>query len=162
VVAIFGTFAYIAWRTVQGTLSIGAMIMYYGAFQVGLSSLQQMLGGLAGLYEDNLFLTYFHEFQTLERTVHDPSDQRPVPRPMAAGIAFENVSFSYPDTDRSAIDNVSFAVRPGEVTALVGATASARRRWSSSSAGSTTRSRAVLPSTAAICGSSGSSICGAP
>ena len=124
--AIFGTFAYIAWRTVQGTLSIGAMIMYYGAFQVGLSSLQQVLGGLAGLYEDNLFLTYFHEFQTLERTVHDPSDPRPVPRPMAAGIAFENVSFSYPDTDRSAIDNVSFAVRPGEVTALVGANGSGK------------------------------------
>jgi ABC-type bacteriocin/lantibiotic exporters, contain an N-terminal double-glycine peptidase domain len=161
VAAIFGTFAYIAWRTVQGTLSIGAMIMYYGAFQVGLSSLQQVLGGLAGLYEDNLFLTYFHEFQTLERTVHDPSDQRPVPRPMAAGIAFENVSFSYPDTDRSAIDNVSFAVRPGEVTALVGANGSGKTT-SSSSAGSTTRSRAVLPSTAAICGSSGSSICGAP
>jgi ATP-binding cassette subfamily B protein len=126
VAAIFGTFAYIAWRTVQGTLSIGAMIMYYGAFQVGLSSLQQVLGGLAGLYEDNLFLTYFHEFQTLERTVHDPPDPRPVPRPMAAGIAFENVSFSYPDTDRSAIDNVSFAVRPGEVTALVGANGSGK------------------------------------
>ena len=48
------------------------MIMYYGAFQVGLSSLQQVLGSLAGLYEDNLFLTYFHEFETLERAIDDP------------------------------------------------------------------------------------------
>ena len=120
VVAIFGTFSYIAWRTVQGTLSIGAMIMYYGAFQVGLSSLQQVLGGLAGLYEDNLFLTYFHEFETLERAIDDPPDPQPVPRPMRTGIAFEDVSFSYPDTDRTAIERVSLVVRPGEVAALVG------------------------------------------
>ena len=120
VVAIFGTFSYIAWRTIQGTLSIGAMIMYYGAFQVGLSSLQQVLGGLAGLYEDNLFLTYFHEFETLERAIDDPPDPQPVPRPMQTGIAFEDVSFSYPDTDRTAIDRVSLVVRPGEVAALVG------------------------------------------
>ncbi len=120
VVAIFGTFAYIAWRTIQGTLSIGAMVMYYGAFQLGLSSLQAVLGGLASLYEDNLFLTYFHTFQTLGRTVCDPSDPRPVPRPMGSGIAFEEVSFAYPDTDRTAIDRVSLTVRPGEVAALVG------------------------------------------
>ena len=120
VVAIFGTFAYIAWRTIQGTLTIGAMTMYYLAFQVGLSSLQQVLGGLAGLYEDNLFLTYFHEFETLERSIDDPPDPQPVPRPMQTGIAFEDVSFSYPDTDRTAIDRVSLIVRPGEVAALVG------------------------------------------
>ncbi len=120
VVAIFGTFAYIAWRTIQGSLTIGAMIMYYGAFQVGLSSLQQVLGGLAGLYEDNLFLTYFHDFETLERSIDDPPDPRPVPRPLRSGIAFEEVSFAYPDTDRTAIDRVSLTVRPGEVAALVG------------------------------------------
>ena len=120
VAATFGTFAYIAWRTVQGSLSIGSMIMYYGAFQVGLTSLQQVLTGLAGLYEDNLFLTYFHDFETLQRTVCDPPEPRPVPRPMRTGIQFEDVSFSYPDTGRVAIDQVSLVVRPGEVAALVG------------------------------------------
>ena len=120
VAAIFGTFAYIARRTIQGTLTIGAMTMYYLAFQVGLSALQQVLGGLAGLYEDNLFLTYFHEFETLERSIDDPPDPQPVPRPMQTGIAFEEVSFSYPDTERTAIDRVSLVVRPGEVAALVG------------------------------------------
>jgi len=39
---------------------------------------------------------------------------------MQTGIAFEEVSFSYPDTDRTAIDRVSLTVRPGEVAALVG------------------------------------------
>ncbi|HMK92340.1 MAG TPA: ABC transporter ATP-binding protein, partial [Thermoleophilia bacterium] len=120
VAAVFGTFAYIAWRTVQGTLSVGAMVKYYGAFQLGLSSLQQVLGSLAGLYEDNLFLTYFHEFQGLGRTVHDAADPRPVPRPMRDGVVFDRVSFAYPDTDRTAIDRVSLAIRPGEVAALVG------------------------------------------
>ena len=120
VVAIFGTFAYIARRTIQGSLSLGSMIMYYGAFQLGLSSLQQVLGGFAGLYEDNLFLTYFHEFQTLGRTVHDPPDPKPMPKPMHSGIVFEDVTFAYPDTARTAIEGVSLTIRPGEVAALVG------------------------------------------
>jgi ATP-binding cassette, subfamily B, bacterial len=120
VVAIFGTFAYIAWRTIQGTLTIGAMVRYYLAFQVGMTSLQTALGSLADLYEDNLFLTYFHEFQTLGRTVPDPLEPRAVPRPIREGISFEAVSFAYPDTDRQALERVSLTVLPGEVAALVG------------------------------------------
>jgi len=89
-------------------------------FQTSLSALQQVLSGLAALYEDNLFLTYFHEFQALGRTVHDPAAPRALPRPMRDGIVFDQVSFAYPDTDRTAIDRVSLAIRPGEVAALVG------------------------------------------
>ena len=41
--------------------------MYYQAFQTGLSSLAERPQGMAGLYEDNLFLTYYHEFMALDR-----------------------------------------------------------------------------------------------
>ena len=119
-VAVFGTFAFIAWRTVQGVISLGSMVMYYGAFQTGLSSLQSALSGLAGLYEDNLYLTYFYEFTALETKLAEPASPVPVPRPMATGVAFSGVSFSYPDTDRTALEDISLEIRPGEVAALVG------------------------------------------
>ena len=96
---MFGTFAYIAWRTLQGSITLGAMMMYYTAFNTGLNALQSVLGGVAGLYEDNLFLTYYHEFMALEPKVVDPPAPRPVPRPMRDGIVFEDVTFDYPDTD---------------------------------------------------------------
>ncbi len=120
VLAIFGTFAYIVWQTISGAISLGSMVMYYQAFQTGLTSLQAVLGGMAGLYEDNLFLTYYHEFMTLEPRVLPPAKPAHVPRPMTEGIRFEAVDFSYPDTDRTALADISLTVRPGEVAALVG------------------------------------------
>jgi ATP-binding cassette subfamily B protein len=118
--AIFGTFAYIVYETVQGVITVGGMVMYYQALQTGLSSLQSLLGGLAGLYEDNLFLTYLYDFLALEPKVLEPAHPRPVPRPMSEGIVFDEVSFRYPDTVRTALQTVSLRVRPGEVAALVG------------------------------------------
>ena len=120
VLAIFGTFAYIVWQTISGAITLGSMVMYYQAFQTGLSSLQAVLGGMAGLYEDNLFLTYYHEFMTLEPRVLPPAQPAPVPRPLTEGIRFDAVDFSYPDTDRTALEGISLSVRPGEVAALVG------------------------------------------
>ncbi len=120
VLAVFGTFAYIAWRTVKGALNLGQMTMYYGALQLALSSLQSLLAGLASLYEDNLFLTYFYEFMTLEPHLQSPSEPKPVPRPMREGVVFDAVTFQYPDTARTALDKISLAIKPGEVAALVG------------------------------------------
>lgn len=41
-------------------------------------------------------------------------------RPANAAVSFDHVSFTYPGSDRPALDDVSFSVLPGQVTALVG------------------------------------------
>jgi ATP-binding cassette, subfamily B, bacterial len=120
VLAVFGTFAYIAWRTIKGALNLGQMTMYYAALQLALTSLQSLLAGLASLYEDNLFLTYFYEFIALEPHLESPPQPKPVPRPMHEGVVFHDVTFQYPDTARTALDKVSLHIKPGEVAALVG------------------------------------------
>jgi ATP-binding cassette subfamily B protein len=54
-------------------------------------------------------------------SVTDPPDPVPLPRPVRGEIAFEAVRFQYPSRpSQSALDGVSFAVRPGETVALVG------------------------------------------
>ncbi len=40
--------------------------------------------------------------------------------PGNAAVSFDHVTFAYPGVDRPALDDVSFSVRPGQVTALVG------------------------------------------
>ena len=75
VLAIFGTLVYIAWRTINGVVSLGQMVMYYGALQTALTSLQSVLTGLASLYEDDLFLTYFYEFMAWSHIC----SRRPIP-----------------------------------------------------------------------------------
>jgi len=124
--AVFGTFAFIAWRTVQGLISLGSLVMYYQAFQTSLSSLQSVLGGLAGLYEDGLFLVYYQEFMEMEPQIKAPAQPRPVPRPLHDGVRFEGVRFSYPGSERTAIEKLDLELRAGEVTALVGGNGSGK------------------------------------
>ncbi len=40
--------------------------------------------------------------------------------PGNAAVSFDHVTFTYPGTDRPTLDDVSFSVQPGQVTALVG------------------------------------------
>jgi ATP-binding cassette, subfamily B, bacterial len=119
-IAIFGSLAFIAYRTVQGTMTLGDMVMYYQAFQRGQGYLRDMLGGLADLYEDNLFLSSFHDFLDLKSSVVPLHPRVPVPKPMKSGIVFDCVGFQYPSGDAKVLMQVSFTIRPGEVVALVG------------------------------------------
>ena len=78
------------------------------------------LGGLAELYENNLFLSSLYEFLALPRSVTEPEIRVPVPRPWSTGLHVEDIRFRYPGTDEIVLDGVSMEVRPGEIVALVG------------------------------------------
>jgi ATP-binding cassette subfamily B protein len=117
---VFGAFAYIAWRSYQGDLSIGDLVMYFGAVQRGQGAAQGLFAALGSLYEDNLFLTTLEDFMAVEPEVAAPPDPRPVPDPIRQGIALEGVSFRYPGSSRPLLEKIDLVIRPGEVVALVG------------------------------------------
>ena len=52
-----------------------------------------------------------------QKSMEEPDVQK---YPANAAVSFEHVTFTYPGTERPALLNVSFSVRPGQVTALVG------------------------------------------
>ena len=52
-----------------------------------------------------------------QKPMEEPNTMK---RPANADISFNHVTFTYPGTDCPALDDVSFTVRPGQVTALVG------------------------------------------
>lgn len=117
---VFGSYAFIAYRTVLGIVTLGDLVMYYQAFQRGQGFLRDVLGGMAGLYEDSLFLSNLYEFLDLKRKVVEPARPLPLPRPMRDGIVFDRVRFSYPESGRNVLENINLRIRPGEVVALVG------------------------------------------
>ncbi|PYN78473.1 MAG: ABC transporter ATP-binding protein [Candidatus Rokuibacteriota bacterium] len=120
ILAVFGAYAFIAYRAVQGAITIGDLVMYYQAFQRGQDFLREMLTGLAGLYEDHLFLRSVYEFLDLDRKVLEPPAPKPMPRPLRTGIVFDHVTFHYPTGTREVLQDVSLTIRPGESIALVG------------------------------------------
>ena len=118
--AIFGSYAFVAYQTLYGNISVGDMVMYFGAIQRGISFLQNILSSLAGLYEDNLFLSNFYEFLDLKPKVEEPLQPKPVPKPMQTGIVFDHVSFQYPTGTRKVLEDVTLTIRAGEHVAFVG------------------------------------------
>jgi ATP-binding cassette subfamily B protein len=101
VIVIYGLFALIAYRTMQGNQTIGDLVMFFQASQRGEGFLKGLLHGLARLYENNLFLSNLYEFLNLDRRVKEPPHPLNMPVPIRKGIKLENVSFIYPNTSRT-------------------------------------------------------------
>lgn len=120
IAAMFGALGFIVFRTVLGRITIGDLVMYYQAIQRGLGFFQSLLTGLSGLYEENLFISYFYEFLDVEETVTDPPVPRPMAEPVKEGISLEKVNFTYPQASEKILEDITFSIAPGEVVALVG------------------------------------------
>jgi ATP-binding cassette subfamily B protein len=124
--AIFFTLGLAAYQTLMGAITIGDLTAIYLGFQIGLSSLQAILQSLARLYEDNLFLAQFYQFLDLEPAVHTPQNPQPVPSRLQQGVAFKQVSFAYPGSQRTVLEGIDLSIAPGQVIALVGANGSGK------------------------------------
>ena len=120
ILALFGMLVFIASRTIQGAMTLGDMVMYYQAFQRAQGYLQEVMGGLAGLYEDSMFLNHFYDFLDLKPQTAAPQRCEAVPRPMQSGIVLEHVSFQYPTAGDEVLHDINLTIRPGEIVALVG------------------------------------------
>jgi ATP-binding cassette subfamily B protein len=119
--AVFAALAFIAGLAWKGSITIGSLVMYYSAFQVAVGAVSAVLAGLAGLYEDNLFLANYYDFLDLAPRVTAPEKPLAVPGRLERGVAFRGVTFTYPGGSRPVLENVDLAIAPGGVVALVGA-----------------------------------------
>ncbi len=116
----FAALAFVAQSALRHRISVGELVMYFGAFHIMLSSLRPTMSALSQLYENNLFLSALDEFLEVERQVREPAVAQPIPRPWRQGISVREVHFRYPGTEREVLRGVNLRIGPGEVVALVG------------------------------------------
>ncbi|MBT0609037.1 ABC transporter ATP-binding protein [Aequorivita echinoideorum] len=64
-----------------------------------------------------------NEFLSVEPAIQNLTEER---TPICGNIEFNNLTFTYPDTGITALNNVSFSVKPGETLAIVGNTGSGK------------------------------------
>lgn len=117
--AVLLTLLYIARETVNGILTFGQMAMFLLAFRQGMVAIKDLLGSLAGLYEDSLFIADTFEFLNLKENITPVSPVADI-TDMNRSITVENISFAYPGNERKAIADLSFEIKKGEIVALVG------------------------------------------
>jgi len=116
--AFYGAYAWIALAAIRGTISLGQMTMYLMLFKQGQSAVSASLSSISGMYEDNLYLSNLYEY--LEQPVPPVQGQlRHGPQP-GDGVRFEQVNFSYPDSEELALQQVNLHLKPGDSLALVG------------------------------------------
>jgi ATP-binding cassette subfamily B protein len=120
IVATIGVYAFLVKGALYGLVTLGDLVMFFQAAQRGQAYLNQFFGSIAGLYENNLFLSNVQEFLSLKPKIVEPICPKPLPHPAQKGIALHNVSFQYPNSDKKVLEDINLTIRPGEHIALVG------------------------------------------
>ncbi len=118
--AYYLAYALILRRALSGALSVGDLTLATGAFSRARSIMESLVSGLAGISEQSLFIKDLFDFFDSKPTIISKPDAISVPHPIKTGFEFENVSFSYPGSDKKVLSNVSFRFEAGEKIALVG------------------------------------------
>jgi ATP-binding cassette, subfamily B, bacterial len=113
------TIAMLSWLYASNRMSLAAAgTAVFGLYQLA-NRLQTLHFSATSLYEATLFIRDYSSFLTLEPEVQAAEGTRPAPESFDT-LSVEDVSFTYPESDRPAVDAVSLEIRRGEVVALVG------------------------------------------
>lgn len=117
--AVLVTLLFLAKETIGGTLTLGHMTMFVLAFRQGMIYIKELLGSLAGLYEDSLFIGDVFEFLNLREKIKAVPPVCKV-NDLLHSISVRDLSFTYPGNGSKTLNKVSFDIKKGEVIALVG------------------------------------------
>ena len=117
---IIGIIAFwIIMQVIKGIIPVGTMLFLITSITQLQTSLIAFLGRMARLHEQSLYVTDI--FKVLDTQPLLPRPLHPIHLDGATSkITFENVSFSYPHSEKTTLENVSLTINRGEKFALVG------------------------------------------
>ena len=115
-------YVYLFQQTTRGELSVGELTAYGSATILVWTTLNTSLANFAFMHRVGGFLTHLYDFLKRKPAIKisPKAFAKRVPRPIEKGIAFRDVHFRYPNTERNILDGISFHIPPGETVAIVG------------------------------------------
>jgi ATP-binding cassette subfamily B protein len=116
----YAAYAWIVWRAIAGSISLGDMTMYLSIFRGSQSTFESIFFGLSDLYENGLFMSNLFSFLALTPLM--PVAHRPSPAAASGrkGVEFRDVWFRYPAQEGWALRQIELTIHPREKIALVG------------------------------------------
>jgi len=119
-VGYYSAYVIILLRAVRGEITIGTLTFLAASFGRGRDVIQSILLSASNVFEQALYLRDLFVFLEMKPTIESRPNAIPVATPIKSGFVFDNVGFRYPESERWAVRNVNFSLRPGERVALVG------------------------------------------
>lgn len=121
VLAVTGSvMTWMLWRALQGLNTLGDVALFYQAFSKGQGLMRSLLGSLGQIYTNTLFMGNLFAFLDVKPAIVDVPDALAAPTVVRHGIEFRNVTFSYPGSEKAALQNFSLFIPAGKVVAIVG------------------------------------------
>lgn len=101
----------------NNVLTLGDYSLYSGASSQLLSSIVSFTGVINKSYESEMRLSRYADFLKMEPIVKN-TGTRHIDK--IDSIEFKDVCFTYPNTERTVLKNISFCIKPNQSLALVG------------------------------------------
>lgn len=119
-ISYYGAYVFILLQTVSGLITVGTLTFLAGSFSRMHGTLQGIMSRFSRIAEGALYLQDLFTFFEIKPSIVSRPGARPFPRPLREGFVFENVGFKYPNSERWALQGLSFQLNAGEKLALVG------------------------------------------
>jgi len=117
----FITYGYVALRVLTDkfgpAISFGDFSVIVGATESFVEAFRGVVMNIVSVGQSISYLKPFCQFMSIPDTAEKSGTKKPGP---LETLAFENVTFSYPNSDRIILNNISFEIHKGEKISIVG------------------------------------------
>ena len=119
VVFIFAS-AWLLYQSLDGSRAIGDVVLFVLLLRRAESSGNELVGNASRIVDDHLYLNRLFDFLSVPTQTSAQMEHYTVPSSPSIGLEVRNASFRYEGSAVNTLHDVSIALRPGQITALVG------------------------------------------
>ena len=111
---------YIALGALNGKTSVGDILLFLVIFPQSFSIIQNITSGISIIYQNNIFITSIFDLLQINPIKKKLINLQRIDNNRALDLMLENVSFSYPHSEKPTLINVNLKIPAGKIIAIVG------------------------------------------
>ncbi|MEQ8714857.1 MAG: ABC transporter ATP-binding protein [Cyclobacteriaceae bacterium] len=119
-VGYYSAYVFIVYSAVTGAITVGSLTFLAGSFNRLKTLFEGILNKFSSVAEGAMYLQDYFDFFQIAPQVATADKPVSAPKVISSGFSFDNVSFSYQNSEHPVLQNLSFEIRAGEKLALVG------------------------------------------
>ncbi|MEZ4804755.1 MAG: ABC transporter ATP-binding protein [Bacteroidia bacterium] len=119
--AFFGITAYIVFGTFNGENTVGDIAVFLVIFPQSYSIMQALVSGITSLYQNNMYVTHIYDLFDLKPEIENRTSEIKMSSELSnKGLIIDDVTFKYPHSHETVLENISLKIPSGKIVALVG------------------------------------------